>query len=91
MKKVYVERDHQLGEAECRALVVALADRLVTRFGGAADHQPNETRYSHKSGAHGRLSFDESQLRIEVNLPFLMRPLAATIEEEIHRQCDKHL
>lgn len=90
MKKVYVERDHQLSEQECQQLVRELADKLVDRFGGHADHRPTETHYRHKSGAKGRLNFDASQLRVEVNLPFLMRPLAHTIEDEIHRQCDKH-
>ncbi|GAA5315805.1 MAG: hypothetical protein AseanaTS_10100 [Candidatus Pelagadaptatus aseana] len=90
MKKIYVERDHQLSEAECQELVRELADKLVERFGGHSNHLPTETHYHHNSGAKGRLDYDDSQLRVEVNLPFLMRPLAHLIEDEIHRQCDKH-
>ena len=91
MKKIYIERDHELTEEECQQLVVELSDKLVERFGGRSQHLPNETHYHHKSGAKGRLGYDDSQLRVEVTIPFLMRPLAQKVEEEIHRQCDKHL
>ena len=91
MKKIRIERQHNLDEEGCRELVVNLSEKLASRLGGTTSHGAQKTLYQHPSGAKGVLSFDSNVLIVEVSVPFLMRPLAATIESEIHRQCDKHL
>lgn len=91
MKKIAIEKRHSLSEAECQVLISSLADQLVRQFGGSSTKGDNELRYHHSSGAQGCLTYSGDRILIEVDVPFLMRPLAYKIEEEIHAHCDKHL
>lgn len=91
MKTIRVCREHNLGQQECQQLAEQITDKLIARIGGQKSIAGNVVHYRHASGSKGTLTSTHHGLDIEVQLGFLVRSLAGTIEKEIQQSCDNYL
>jgi putative polyhydroxyalkanoate system protein len=91
MKKISIEKSHSLSSEECQRLIKSLSEQLTQQFGGKTFPEDGAMHYQHSSGTRGVLNYNDERILIEVTVPFLMRPLAYKIEEEIHSHCEQYL
>ena len=90
MSKINIKRAHALDHATARQRAEYVAERLKTELKANYFWEGNSLKLQH-AGAEGHIHVGESELHIEVKLPFLLRPLRASIEKAIHEQLEKHL
>lgn len=90
MSDIIFTRRHTLAPAKARALAQKITDDL------AAEHHLNRewhgnTMHFERTGVHGLMHVGESQVRLEVNLGFLFKPLKTVLAGHIEREFDKYL
>jgi len=90
MASIHIERAHQLGKADARKSAEHIAARLKHELKVDSHWQGDVLQLTHAS-AKGSIAVDDSKVEVRVELPFLLRPLRAKVEREIHQQLDKYL
>jgi putative polyhydroxyalkanoate system protein len=91
MAKISLTRAHQLGGAEAHRRVDALAQKLVTKFGGHYQWQDASVRYQRAGGVDAIIACGAENIRIDVTLGPLAGFLRDTIERELNAALDSHL
>ncbi len=91
MAKISLTRAHQLGGAEVHRRVDALAQKLVTRFGGRYQWHDAAVRYQRAGGVDAVIECGAEDIRIDVTLGPLAGFLRDTIERELNAALDSHL
>ena len=91
MTKFVIEREHALSIVECREISKSIADSLIHSYGGSKIVSCNEVHYHHMGGSSGLIIFDESKLKVKVELSFMMSALKPLLKKQIMMQCDKRL
>ncbi|NIB43885.1 hypothetical protein HBA55_30060 [Pseudomaricurvus alkylphenolicus] len=91
MSRIYIKRNHQLGQQKCQELAEKITDKLIAQIGGSKTIRGNSIQYRHISGSKGELVSGEDTLTVEVKLSLLARSFAPSIEAEINEACDKYL
>jgi len=72
---------------KARALAERAVDELATRYGGVAEWRGDVLRF-YAAGAEGEVQLSLVEIRIEVKLGLLLRPLKARFAEHIERHLD---
>ncbi|MBK6959970.1 MAG: polyhydroxyalkanoic acid system family protein [Gammaproteobacteria bacterium] len=91
MAKISLTRAHQLGGEEVHRRVDALAQKLVTRFGGHYQWHDASVRYQRAGGVDAVIECGAENIRIDVTLGPLAGFLRDTIERELNAALDSHL
>ena len=91
MAKISLTRAHQLGGEEVHRRVDALAQKLVTRFGGHYQWRDASVRYQRAGGVDAVIECGAENIRIDVTLGSLAGFLRDTIERELNAALDSHL
>ncbi len=91
MKKIFVQRRHNLGKDSCLALADKITDKLIERIGGTKSIEGDVIHYKHISGSKGRLVSSHDSLEVEVSLGLLVRSFGGSIQQEIEQTCDEYL
>lgn len=82
MAHITMKRAHDLGAERARGQIEQLAQRLADRLGGAWRWQGDQA-VCEARGARACVSYDESTVSIEVDLPFMLRPMRGALEAKI--------
>jgi putative polyhydroxyalkanoate system protein len=88
MADIDIKRAHKLGLRAARAAADKMAEHLGQRFGLAGDWDGNVLHFE-RPGVTGALAVDEKDLRLTVNLGFLLRAMRGSIEAAVHEELDK--
>ncbi len=91
MAKLSLTRAHQLGGDEIHRRVDALAQKLVTRFGGRYQWQDTSVRYRRAGGIDAIIACGAERICIDVTLGPLAGFLRDSIERELAAALDQHL
>jgi putative polyhydroxyalkanoate system protein len=90
MADIELQRDHSLGINDGRAAVQHVADDLQEVLNASYNWDGNTLHFK-GSGASGNIEVAESQIRVNIDLNFLLRPMRSQVEAEAERYLDRHL
>ena len=85
-----IRRSHNLTQEHVRRLVDGLASELQSTLAMRYHWEGPELLFT-RWGANGRIHVGTTDIRIEVNVGLMFRPLKNKIEGEIHTYLDTHL
>ncbi len=95
MATIDVRRAHSLGRDEARAKAEDFARSMETKLGLAWSWVGDAIKFDAPSGAakgtKGEVTVSDSEVRVTVDLPFLLRVMKGTIEEKINDKLSKLL
>lgn len=95
MAQVDIRRANTLGKASAREKTEALAKRLEQKFGidwrwngdDLAFHAPQGAA----KGTRGTISIHDADIRVQVDLPLLLRAFKGKVEDRVKEELDKIL
>jgi putative polyhydroxyalkanoate system protein len=92
MATIDIRRAHTLDKDEARRRAEALAKGMEEKLGIRWSWDGDRIRFDAPSGAAkgatGTVSVDPAEVRVEVDLPFLLRAVKGTIESKINQKLD---
>ncbi|APR83366.1 Hypothetical protein A7982_08715 [Minicystis rosea] len=93
MATIDIRRSHTLdkGEAKARAekLAKSMEEKLGIRWRWEGDQIKFDAPSGAAKGATGVVYVDPSAVRVEVDLPFLLRAVKGTVESKINEKLDQ--
>jgi putative polyhydroxyalkanoate system protein len=89
MATIDINRSHKLGKEEAKKRATQVLDRLKDGYGikGAW----NGDKFDITAPAKGTFSVSDSNVRLEIDLPFMMKPLKGKIEQKVNEELDRAL
>jgi putative polyhydroxyalkanoate system protein len=90
MAKIEVRRSHALGKDAAWKSAERIAQQLQIEMKGRYHREGDNLKFE-CPGAHGYIRVGENEVRVEVELSFLLRPLRGHIEQEINEYLDQGL
>ena len=92
MATIEMEKPHNTGKEGARKKAEELADRMKEKIGiewaWAADTIKFESKSGAAKGAKGVVIVTDSKIRVEVDLPLMLRPLKGMVESKIKEKLD---
>jgi putative polyhydroxyalkanoate system protein len=92
MATIDIRRSHTLGTetAKLRAeeLARSMEAKLGIRWSWVGDRIKFDAPSGAAKGASGTVSVDDSQVRVEIDLPFLLRAIKGTVEGKVKEKLD---
>lgn len=82
-----IRRKHSLSREQARARADELASNIKNSF-ELDYHWEGESLYFERTGVDGVLEVLDAEIRITIQLSWLMRPIKGRLEEEIRRYMD---
>lgn len=93
MATIDIRRSHTLSIDEAKKRAEELARGMETKLGIRWRWEGDRIKFDAPSGAakgaNGTVSVDGSAVRVEVDLPFLLRAIKGTVESKIHEKLDQ--
>ncbi len=89
MPQISIKRSHALGAEKARVQIEQLAARMAERLGGAWRWQ-GEQAVCEARGARACVFYDDKTVSIEVELPFMMRPMRGVLESKIEEYFQRY-
>jgi putative polyhydroxyalkanoate system protein len=95
MATIDIRRSHTLEKDEARkraeALAKSMEEKLGIRWHWDGDRIRFDVPAGAAKGASGTVSVDPKDVRVEVDLPFLLRAVKGTVESKINQKLDELL
>ena len=88
MPDIDIKRAHGLGLKAARAAADRMAQHLGRKFGLQGDWSGNVMNFE-RPGVTGSLAVDEKDLRLTVNLGFLLKAMRGSIEGAVNEELNK--
>jgi putative polyhydroxyalkanoate system protein len=92
MATIEMEKRHTIGKEEARKKAEELADRMKEKIGiewaWSGDTIKFEAKSGAAKGAKGNVAVTDTNIRVEVDLPFMLRPLKGMVEGKIKEKLD---
>ncbi|MEZ4278318.1 MAG: polyhydroxyalkanoic acid system family protein [Myxococcota bacterium] len=89
MAQISMKRTHALGAEQARGQIEQLADRMAERLGGVWRWQ-GERAVCEARGARASVFYDATTVSIEVDLPFVMRPMRGLLEAKLEEYFQRY-
>lgn len=89
MAQIELKKSHALGAEKARGQIELLAQRLAERLGGSWRWQ-GERAVCEARGAKACVAYDAETISIEVDLPFVMRPMRKVLEAKIEDYFERY-
>ena len=87
MPSISIRRRHHLEHKKAKAAAQKVARDLGQRFDLAHEWDGDEVSFR-RPGLTGNMHVGKSELRLDVELSFLLTPLKGPIEQAIHKELD---
>lgn len=93
MATIDIRRSHKLEKDEAKRRAEALAKSMEDKLGIRWHWEGDQIRFDAPSGAAkgatGAVYVDPTAVRVEVDLPFLLRAVKGTVESKISQRLDE--
>jgi putative polyhydroxyalkanoate system protein len=93
MATIDISRSHTLEKDDARRRAEALAKSMEEKLGIRWHWEGDKIKFDAPSGAAkgatGTVYVDPTQVRVEVDLPFLLRAIKGTVESKINQKLDE--
>ena len=90
MSDIKLVKRHSLPIAKAKALVQKAADRLAAEYELSSEWH-GDTLHFHRSGVDGEMYVTDSEIRLHIDLGFLLKPLKGKLVDHIERNLDRLL
>lgn len=90
MATIDIKRTHALGKEKARAAAQQVAERLKDKIDATYHWDGDDLRFE-RTGAKGRIAVSATEVRIEIDLSFLLRPLKGKLEDKAKQYLDEYL
>ena len=90
MPTVDITREHSLGKEEARQRAQKLADKLAQKLDAKCSWEGDQLTFK-RSGADGRITVSDTDVRVQVNLGMMLTPMAGMVKSEVQKALDKYL
>jgi putative polyhydroxyalkanoate system protein len=87
MPNISIRRRHSLDHKKAKAAAQKIARDLGQRFDLAHEWNGDEVSFE-RPGLSGSMQVGKNEIRLDVELSFLLLPLKGPIEQAIHKQLD---
>ncbi|MFO0614759.1 MAG: polyhydroxyalkanoic acid system family protein [Polyangiaceae bacterium] len=95
MATIDIRRNHTLGVEAAKKKAEDLAndmkDRMSIQWRWDGDNIKFDAPSGMAKGTTGTVSCTASSIRVEIDLPFLLRPMKGTVEGKVNEKLDKAL
>jgi putative polyhydroxyalkanoate system protein len=95
MATIDIQRAHTLPKDEARKRAEELAGSMQTKFGIQWHWDGDAIHFDASSGAakgiKGEVAVSEKSVRVQIDLPFLLRMLKGTVETKVNEKLDAFL
>jgi len=92
MATIDIRRSHALDKDEARTRAESLAKGMEQKLGIRWQWEGDKIRFDAPSGAAkgstGAVHVDPTAIRVEVDLPFMLRPVKGMVESKINEKLD---
>lgn len=92
MATIDIRRTHQLNNTDARAKAEELARAMQEKLGIVWSWDGDVVRFDTPSGkakgAKGQVTISASAVRVEIDLPFLLKPLKGLVEGKVKGRLD---
>ncbi len=89
MAQISMKRTHALGAEQARGQIEQLAERMAEKLGGDWRWQ-GERVVCEARGARASVFYDATTVSIEVDLPFVMRPMRGLLEAKLEEYFQRY-
>jgi len=89
MAQITMKRSHALGAEQARGQIELLAARMAERLGGVWRWQ-GERAICEARGAKACVFYDATSVSIEVDLPFMLRPMRGILESKLEEYFQRY-
>ena len=93
MATIDISRNHSLGRDAARERAEELANDMQSKLGIEWSWDGEDIRFKASSGAakgtKGRVAVSADKVRVEIDLPLLLRAMKGTVAERVERKLDK--
>ncbi len=93
MATIDIKRNHQLGLDVAKTKAEELANGMKDKLGIQWRWDGNNIRFDAPSGAakgaKGQVTVDASFIRVEIDLPLLLRPMKGMVEGKVTEKLDR--
>jgi len=93
MATIDIQRTHNLGLESARLKAEELANGMKEKLGIVWKWTGNNIHFDAPSGlakgAKGQVSVEPASIRVEIDLPFLLRAMKGTVESKVKEKLDK--
>ena len=79
-----------MNDLDLHILVEDLGKKLKSKYGGEYEVNGKLIHYFYQ-GADAQISFDKSEIKVEITLGFLITAFKGRIEKEVHTYLDKNI
>jgi putative polyhydroxyalkanoate system protein len=90
MATIDIKRSHSIGKDKARTAAEAVAQRLKDKIDATYRWEGDDLKFE-RSGAKGRIAVSDTEVRVEVELGMLLRPIKGKIEDKVHQYLDEYL
>lgn len=90
MATIDIRRTHAFGKEAARQSAEAIARKLQGEFSARYCWEGDDLKFD-CPGAKGRILVGEAEVRVEVDLSFLLRPMRGRIEQAVNAYLDECL
>ncbi len=95
MATIDIKRTHNLGIDAAKKKAEELATGMKDKLGIDWRWDGNNIKFDAPSGmakgASGQVTVEATLLRVEIDLPFLLRPMKGTVESKVNERLDRAL
>lgn len=95
MATIDIRRNHTLGLEAAKEKAAGLADGMKEKLGLDWAWDGNNIKFNASSGmakgVTGKVTVEAESIRVEIDLPFLMRAMKGTIESKVNQNLDRAL
>jgi putative polyhydroxyalkanoate system protein len=91
MPKLNIEHPHSLPVDEVHKRLQALSDRLSQKYGIEATWVSAREANIKRTGASGKITVEDTKVRVFLDLSFALSPLKGKVEERIKRELAESL
>lgn len=92
MATIDITRGHKLPIDDAKKKAEELAKSMADRFGIQWKWEGNTVRFDAPSGAakgtKGEVAVSDKEVRVSIDLPFLLRVMKGTIEDKVNEKLD---
>lgn len=93
MATIDIQRNHSLGLDAAKVKAEELANGMKEKLGISWKWVGNDIKFDADSGvakgANGKVTVGASSIRVEIDLPFLLRPMKGMVEGKVKEKLDQ--
>lgn len=90
MATIVITRAHSLGRESARKSAEAVAEKLRGELNARYRWEGDDLKFD-CTGASGRIQVGEREVRVEVDLSFLLKPMRSRIERSVNAYLEEYL